>query len=317
MSKNQMILGTVVVLGMLSVFMFSDFYKNYKNKGTDNQFISSNILYITQPVTSFSGKVEKIEGNAVSVSSQYSLPQTAPIVITVIPGQPPIMPTPQVKTITYKLLITGKTQISQPPLNVNYLFKTTTPPGAPALPAATTTSKLTIKDIKVGQNITMSSQTDLRVLSGDMFEAMTINLPQIANTLNGKIVNIEGNTLTLKAPAPISGAMGTVNAVAGSSQEKEYRINMTSDTEISRMSPPVAVKAGEMPQPPQNEKLALSDLKKDMQVTVYTAQDVIENKELTALRIEPMNIQTSQISPLAPSSAFSPSEINTVPPGVK
>src|SRR5450759_1518457 len=114
MSQKVIIVVGVVVLAILALFMFN---------GPDNQSVSPNILYITQPVNTLSGKVEKVAGNAILISSQYSLLQTAPIVITVMPGQPPIIPTPQIKTITYKLLVTDKTQISQPASYINYLFK--------------------------------------------------------------------------------------------------------------------------------------------------------------------------------------------------
>jgi hypothetical protein len=267
MDHKKIIVIGVVILGILTLFMVVD----YKNKnGLGGQTLSPNILYITQPVTSFSGKVEKIEGNVVSISSQYALLQTAPIAITVMPNQPPVMPTPQTKTVIYKLLVTDKTQINQPATFINYLLKTVTP--APQ-------TKLTIEDVKVGQMIMVNSAVDLRTLKSNQFEATMINLPPINNTLNGKIVKITNNSLTLKAFAPV--------AAVTDPQEKEYTIHITQDTEISRNIYSTNMNPEEPPTPPKPEKLAISDLKADMQVTAYTSEDVTETQTLTALRIEP------------------------------
>lgn len=303
MDHKKIIFIGVIVLGILALLIFNT---------PSNKAVSPNILYITQPVNSLTGKVEKIEGNVVSISSQYTLPQTAPIAITVMPNQPPVMPIPQIKTITYKLLVTDKTQITQPTSNINYLFKTVAlPPGAPGLGApglpTTSTSNLTVKNIKVGQYITVNSQDDLRTLLKNTFEATTINLPPIANTLNGKIVNVTNNTLTLKAFIHVAAArpMIAVNIAPPAPQEKEYTINITQDTEISRTSftLPTLLKPGEMPPPPKNEKLSISDLKVDMQATVYTAEDATETQTLTALRIEPAQ---PMIAPPIPSASTSP-----------
>ena len=295
MNHKKIIVVGIILLGILALFMTVD----YKNKnGLNGQTVSPNILYLTSPVNSLSGKVEKIEGNAVSISSQYALLQTAPIAITVMPNQPPVMPTPQIKTITYKLLVTDKTQISQPTANINYLFKTITPPSAPGFPTASTPN-LTVKNIKVGQYITVNSQDDLRTLLKNTFEATMINLPPIINTLNGKIVNITNNTLTLKAFAPVAAAppMIALDTAPPTPQEKEYTIYITQDTEISRNVYGTNMTPGEPPTPPKPEKLTLADLKADMRATVYTVEDVIETQTLTALRIEPVASTSPLIKP--------------------
>ncbi|EKD64683.1 MAG: hypothetical protein ACD_50C00325G0002 [uncultured bacterium] len=292
MNHKKIIVVGIILLGILALFMTVD----YKNKnGLNGQTVSPNILYLTSPVNSLSGKVEKIEGNVVSISSQYTLPQTAPIAITVMPNQPPVMPTPQIKTITYKLLVTDKTQISQPPSNISYLFKTVPPPSALDLPIPSA-PKLTVKNIKVGQYITVNSQIDLRTLLKNTFEATEINLPPITNTLSGKIVKVTNNTLILKAFAPVAVAppIIAIDIVPPTPIEKEYTIYITQDTEISRNIYSTDIAPAE---PPKPEKLAFSDLKVDMQATVYTVEDVIETQTLTALRIEPAASTSPAILP--------------------
>lgn len=257
---KKVLIALLVLFALLFVLTSSNFYKSSAKK---SESISPNILYITSPVTSLSGKVEKIAGNKITV---------------------------KMMTVTYHVIVTDKTQIYQPPLSIGYLFKTTTLPGAPVLP--TTTSKLTVKDVKIDQLITVNTMNDLRILVGDTFEAVTINLPPITNTLNGRIISLEGSVLTVKGFAPVNGGpMNPGNTAArndtpAAPQEKEYRVTLTSDTEISRMVNESM--APVVPIPPKPEKFTPSDLKKDMRVMVYTAQDVNENSQLTALRIEPI-----------------------------
>jgi len=296
----------ILLLGFFAVvFIFTYFYNNGLKK---SESISPNILFLTQPVSSFSGIVDKINGNNITISQKLTLFQNntlqAPSALNPANQTSPF-PTPKTMTVTYNIVITDKTQISQPSPFINYLFKTVnTPLGLPT----NNVSKLTAKDIKIGQMITVNTMKDLRTLAGNTFEATNISIPQITNTLNGKIISLEGNIMILKGFA--MGASLAVPGVETAPQEKEYRVNITSDTEISRTSftPPTLLKPGEMPPPPKNEKLSTSDLKNDMQVTVYTAEDVTTSQALTALRIEPPQIilDVVLISP-TPSASTTPS----------
>jgi hypothetical protein len=290
MSQKIIIVVGVVVLAILALFMFN---------GPDNQSVSPNVLYITQPVNSFSGKVEKVAGNVILVSSQYSLPQTAPIVITVMPGQPPIIPTPQTKTISYTIRVGKNTQINQAKNSIPYLIKQV----SPSLPSP---EKITIDKVKVGQIITVNSAVDLRTLKSNEFEATMISLPQFTNILSGRIVSVTNNTLTLKAFAPMAAGIGA----AGAGNEKVFTVTVNQNTEISRMIYNTGTTPGESPTPPKPEKLTIGDLKKDMQANVYTVEDATESQSLTALRIEPLQTAADIINPPAipsPSASASPS----------
>lgn len=306
MNQKKIIVVGVVVLAILALFMLVD----YKNKnGFSGGTVSPNILYITQPVTSFSGIVDKIEGNRLFVSQKQTLTQN------IVPGaainasiSPSPLPTPKTVIVTYQVVTSDKTQISQTAPYINYLFKTITPGPAP---------KLTIKDVKIGQYVTVNSQADLRTLASDTFEATTINLSPITNTLNGKIISLEGNTLTLKAFTPVASIANPGSAAPATPKEKEYTITITQETEISRMSYNASMTPGETPTPPKSEKLAISDLKKDMQVTAYTAEDVTTSQNLTALRIEPMIVPVMPAalpSSLPSPATASPSGANNVNP---
>lgn len=281
MNQKKVIGIALVALVFVAAYMFFDITQ--RKKGDDGP-VSPNILYITQPVTSFSGIVDKIEGNAILVTNRYSLLQTKPITITVIPNQPPVIPTQKTVAVTYRVVVSDKTQITQPMSFINYLFKTITPAPAP---------KLTIKDIKVGSYISINSQMDLRTFEGSVFEATMINLPQKINMLNGTIVRLEGNTVILRAfpPVAINPLTSIGSSPASPPQEKEYTVKIGQDTEISHMifaTVTAPLSPEQTPIPPKAEQLSLADLKKDMQITVYTTEDVLTNMSLSALRIEPI-----------------------------
>lgn len=300
--KHIFIIGITIIALLVSVLTL--FKGNRSSLLTlDNRLVSPDILYLTFPVTSFSGKVEKIEGNTITVSQQMMLQQTILPVTQTTPGQPPAIPTPVSKTLTYKVTVGKNTQIARQPIFVNYLFRKTVPPIA---------TKLNLDDIKVGQTVTVSSTTDLRTLSAPQFEAVDIQLSSIINTLNGKIVDIKGNSLTLKAVPPLPPS-ATVNAPAAAVKEQEYIVSITDETEISRINFPSDPSKQSTP-----EKLSISDLKKDMRVTVYTNDDVTNAQTVNALRIEPMIIapppETVATPPnLTPTVNLSPTVSITIP----
>lgn len=250
---------------------------------------ASNLLLLTNPVNSFSGKVDKVEQGAVVVSQQFTLAQNIAPATTTKDGKPPVVATPVTKTLTFIVKVTQNTQINQPIASIPYLIKTVQPSPPP---------KGTLKDIKVGQQVSIFTNTDLRMLKTNEFEASSIQLPPIANSISGKLASIKGNVLTVKAipPQPPLQPGSTPTAP----KEVNYTVTVTDNTEISRYGQAEPPKEGTAPKPPAPEKLDLSDLKEDMQVTVYTNVDTVANQKITALRIEPFIVIT--LPPVAPIS---------------
>lgn len=272
MNKNNLFLGG---LGLVTILLIVFLFYSFSKISLDKQSISPNILALTQPVTFFSGKVEKINGNTLTVtqsvaSSQPMLPPTAN------PSGP--IPTPKITTVTYSVLVTDTTPITQPSA---YMDPTT---------AATQKPKLTIKDIAVGQFITIYTQSDLRTLKGNSLEATMISLPAIQNSINGTIVDVKGNTLTLKAFPMFN--PGETSATPP--QEKNYSITLTSATTVTRPNAQG-----------KQDQLALSDLKKDLRVLVVTNQDVSKAQSLTAVKVQlemVLDLTTSSPAVIAPPS---------------
>ena len=286
MKEKKIIAITGIVLILLASYIVID----YLSKKWPNEAVSSNILSITQPVNSFTGTVDLVLGNRVLISQKQTIVQnnTSPAQPNTTP-RPSLNPTPKVVTVSYQVLVTDKTSIFQPMQEASYLFKQT-PPSSP--------SKLSIKDIKVGQLITAySGVVDLRTLKDNVFEATTIVLPQAVSAINGTIVKIEGNSIVFDAilpppPGTVSGSSAPAPAL-----HKEYSISVTSTTEISRMN-------GATP-----EKLTIADLNANTQSTIYVSNDIYSQSKLVALRIMPL----STPPPLAPPQAVEQPGVSPTP----
>lgn len=280
--NNKLFLLLTIIIGILLITGgYFWWQKGIVGKKTVGSSVP-NILFLTNPVTEFSGKIDKISDNSLFIAGKYSItpPPTPPNVPTVIPGSvitaPPLPPS---KVITYKVSIQSYTIINRPDSPVKYLIKKITP---------TPTPKLTIKDIKAGQMITVSTANDLRTLKKEEFDAYSVKLLPIMNTISGKItsINVQDGVIIIKAVQPIR--VGQNEPTPEKPKEVEYAISVTSDTEISRMGPiPTPAKTTTAPKPAEPLEYKITDLKTDMQITVYTDVDVIENQRLKALLIEP------------------------------
>ena len=276
--KNIVYSVIAVLLLAGGYFLFRNGVPFLGNKTTETNL--PDILFLTSPVTEFTGLVDKVSDKAIWVSGKYSITPvpTLPNNPTNIPGQvitvPPLPPT---KTLSYKVNIASYTQITRPDLTVTYLFNKNTP---------TPTPKLTISDIKTGQLVTVSTTRDLRSNSSKEVEAYTIKLPPIINKLTGKITGIKSNEgmIILKAMTP---ARIIPNEPTSAPVENEYAVSVTQATEISHLEPADTAKTGTTPKPPKPVKYEITDLKTDIQITVYADSDVIDNRKIKALRIEP------------------------------
>lgn len=161
--------------------------------------LSPDILYLTQPVFNLSGTIEKVEESSITVSSQFNQN-----IYTSASPEPPV-------TLTYKVLITDKTQI----LKNNPII-----PGiVPATGSAQESINLTINDLNVGQAVSITSTQDLRQLTGRQIEALII-APAI-NNLGGRLTKIDGNILTVK-----------------DFEGKEYLVEIGPDTQIINPTAP-------------------------------------------------------------------------------
>lgn len=222
--------------------------------------ISPDILYLTQPVYGFYGKVEAINGSTLTLGNT----------VTLAPEPQPSGNKPQTKKLTFYTNVTSKTTISKQSPQVVYFFKTN-PLTDPS------NWKLSLKDIKVGDQVNVVSSVDLRTISGNRFDATNILVSAASSALNGRISDIRGNTLIVKATYR--------------SAEQTFEVLVNDNTEISRIG-----FSGDATKQSKPERFSLSDLKKDMQVMVYTDGDASKQTKLTALRVEPVSVAPTRAS---------------------
>lgn len=264
---HKILTVTLAVLLCIVVAFSAYFLVIKKNNSPIIQSTSSNILYLTNPVVSFSGKIDNINGNIITVSQDMVFSQKN-------------------KKITYKASVNDKTIFSSPPNFIPYLFKQPTPASGSAI------KQLTIRDLKVGQLVMIGTNTDLRSLNSDQFEATSISLLPNITFINGKITAINGGELTVRG-VTITPPTAIINTQPP--KEKDYIIIVNPNTEISGSSAPSV--PYDPNKPPKPEKYALSDLKKDMQITVYSEENAETADKLTAQRIEPLFSNISTITP--------------------
>ncbi len=265
MKNKNKLLSTIyitVILGLvLLVFAVYDRY-------------SSNILYLTSPVVTFSGIIDKtgkdyvIISNYVEQKSPYVVQDVPPSYINKFMAITPLPP----KTIKYKVKITGNTIITRPPLNIPYLFNTQSVAPKPT----------SINDIKEGEYATAMFPQDLRLSKSSEINAISISLLPIPNVINGKITAVKQNILTVDgSPSPTSPENSSIVEI-----HKTYKVNVTDKTEISRYTPPDL--RSSHPMEAKKERFLLKDLALNMPIVVYTDVDVTTNDNINALRIEPV-----------------------------
>ncbi|MBI4973554.1 hypothetical protein HZC27_03020 [Candidatus Roizmanbacteria bacterium] len=222
---------------------------------------ASTILFLTQPVKTFSGIIEKVDGDTLTVSQNMTMNSVT-------------------QKITYNVITDKNTVIEQPESPIPYLFAKT---------MNATNKQKTIKDLKVGQAAVLNTDEDLRTLSSQEFKATRITLNAIMNTLSGPVFDVGGNTLIIKTIPPFT-------PVSETPKERNYRVKITNDTEISRIA------ADGSP-----VRLTLNDIKRGVWVVAYTDGDVNTGTDFTALRIDPsISVEAPTPTPTNPPATPTP-----------
>lgn len=232
---------------------------------------SQDILYITNPVITLTGKVDKKESN--SLVLVHSSPE-------LISSSSPVSAQPKIRISTYKVKVTKNTRVFKTVPLIPYLAKPISPQ---------VQSEGAVADIQAGQNVTVTADVDLRLNTTNEFDAVSIQLTPPINTVQGMITSVTSSGLTVKGVVRkqiFELSQGDGNA----KEEKVFTFAVSSDTEISRFSAPTLSKPGETANlgAPKVEILSLKDLAVGNQVVVYAGQDVTKSQSLTALRVEPI-----------------------------
>lgn len=172
-SKRNVLISIVLAVIALLVLGLTMFQKS---AGTYE--VSPETAYLTLPVTSFSGIVEKIDGNTVTVSRDAAAPQDSAITT---------VPLPQ-KKLTYKITVTSQTRFNRMVTPADYEQKTGLPMknGNPG-----------VADLKKDQLVSVTSSSDLRFLKKNAFTATSIELPALQKSISGRLEKTGNGTLTI------------------------------------------------------------------------------------------------------------------------
>ncbi len=207
----RLFLGSVLLgMAFLGGYLLSEY----------NNPITKDILHLTPAVNSFSGYVFRIDGNVLTVGQERSS-RVGSVDLAVLNKDKSIGAT--IKTVTYEVVITKETAFSRPYAGSPLLFSNgqATPP-----------RKLSLKDVKVGQYIFAQTNTDLRTLKGNRYEAQSITLPQETTSLTGQVQKVAKNSLVVKQLVPF--AAPPIGIPRNTDLEmKSFKVNITPSTEIS------------------------------------------------------------------------------------
>ncbi len=301
-----LVIGVIVVIAKKSPNLFNQVSNRFSTQlKTATTTISPDVLYLTNPVFSFSGTVESISGNTITLSRTATL-QTNQMMMPALnaPGSPADNKT-ITKKLTYKVTVDAKTTINRPSNIINAPIPLAQPGSAnqpAALPAAP--ASLTIKDIQVGEVVTVNSSTDLRTLQGNNITATTIMLAPKLMSLSGTISAIKGNILTISSygTSMMPGEMPTA---------KEYSVTVADTTQITKRT--MSADPAKMATP---EKISLHQLSVGQQVNVTTDSEITTKTKAKALKIE-VSAMVLPIMPPANLPAAASSPVSTQPASAK
>ncbi len=254
--------------------------------------VSPNILYITNPVTNFSGVVEKIDGDTLTLTQLVPTDDTntSPLPSPVKSGTSVIpRPTPIVKKITYKVTVKKETTIQQ--------SQTTNPFDPVNTTSGVVDKTVTLRDLRVGQYITAISTTDLRKVTDNTFTAASISLAPIQNILSGMVVKATGTQIVVNSVLPVF-----AGAKIGSEQTtpKDYSITINAATVLYRQGTSTDPTKTVLP-----TKISLSEIKAGDHVTIYTNEDLSMAEPWTAKAVmqQPLPKVSVPAIPVLPTSA--------------
>ena len=279
MSFKKTFLLFFLFLASITIFFFAFSLSKQKNQTSSLPTPSKNILFFTSPINNLSAKVEKIEGDTIIVSREFFYQPLAPELLMAAPPEeganPTPFPTPHKQKLTFKIKTTPKTSFEREGFFVPLFFQKSQTP------------KITLDEIKPGDNVNIFFQEDLRVVNDNQLTATRIVLPPITHQLTGKISKIEGEKIQIEATEmpPMMVEPGQANQ-----PPKLFTFLTDEKTEVSyQKKVKEKMPEGEMMMETLKPvKQALSDLKVGDKVRVYSFQDILKTPNPKAVRIEPI-----------------------------
>lgn len=285
-SKILFFSEVLLILLIFFIILFFVYFKIQTGNKPEFSKTLSNTNFCPQ-LLMFPAVIEKIEGNAIYlVQSDEVLGQKQP-------------KSQKSSRSTLKGITTDNSSFSQSANFIPYIFKKT---------PYTTTQQITVKELRAGMPVTLSTLTDLCQLTKPEVEIYKLNVNLRNNSVVGVITEIKEDSFILQSTYNKLIYYTAVN----SDKPIYYSVLVTPETEISYAD---TSSKSSMVTP---YLLSFSDLQKDMQVKVYTDVDVSTTQKLKALLIQPLSF--ANIQPAAsPSSQleYTATKSSEITPSVK
>lgn len=161
----------------------------------------------------------------------------------------------------YSVKVDSNTQITKTNGAINYLLKQND--------LATINQTISLDLIRPGDLVEITSTEDLRT-TNRIFTANSIEVLPFPNSISGVISNINNNILSIV------------------SEDQTYEVTLADDVEISYLD---TGKIDPTSQSTAAVSLSRSDLYNGLRVTIYTEQDVSNQLQIIAKRVEPIIVK--------------------------
>lgn len=253
---TKIILLSVAAIVLLGAYLAITIFKldlQLPSFGNQNR-----LLLLTNPVQNLTGKIVSINNGKVEFEVEL-FPSAAVLnrnaaVRSATAAQS--APSDAIK-LKYIVLVDDSTQITANTLNIPYSYKTNE--------LLSNASKLSLTNLKPGDNISVSSKEDLRLV-GNRFQATSIALNRKSNLTNGTVTSTNKDKIVIKVQTTDQN---------GSPVIKTLTVLVTPQTEITQFSPG------------QQKPVQFQDIKTNQIVNVYALDEIRdEDTEITAGKID-------------------------------
>ncbi len=229
-SLNRILIVVVIIIVMVNMVVIAlSLVRRGENSAT------SYAMQLTQPVMFINGTVRKIDNNTITISYHQ-----------------PSADIKESQELLFTVVVPEKASISKSDPLIPYSFKTT--------PTAVNRA-ITTGDIRLGDEITVYSLTDLRTLTSGTIIPQSITVNPKNNTVSGFVQSVSGNSITVKGIRQSASPL-----VEFAPREEILNIALSNETEIVEMSPVSETGASVL------ARKTARDIAPGNQVLVYFAQ---------------------------------------------
>lgn len=231
----------VIPLGLLIALLY---------RGKSLPF-SEDILYLTQPVHTVTGKVTGVDatGFTLAVEGKYTAPDDRP----------------NTKTLVYRVTVDSRTGFLQAPQKKLMNF--------PGYSTDEINPNISLGSVKENQEVGVRTAQDIRQIKDGILPAQEVRLPAEQKEVNGTVVSIGNSQLTIKLAQTQATSEENKDPYI---EETKYAFRLNKDTKYYQYP-------AKPPAPPA--EIALEDIKPGDELVVLSDRSIYENGTPNAVAI--------------------------------